>query len=51
MIRKLGKKYRVVSHKGKNLGTYTTKKEATERLRQIENFKRRQKSDNWRLRM
>ena len=36
MIRKAKEGRRVVSHKtGKNLGTYKTKKEAPERLRQI----------------
>jgi hypothetical protein len=33
--------YRVISHKGKNLGTYNTKHEAEERLRQVEFFKHR----------
>lgn len=39
-IRKLpGGKYRVLSEKGKNLGTSNTKGEATKRLRQVEYFK------------
>lgn len=32
-------KYRVLSEKGKNLGTYDTKSEAKKRLRQVEFFK------------
>lgn len=32
-------KWRVKSHKGKNLGTYDTKDEAKKRLRQVEFFK------------
>src|SRR5208282_994437 len=32
-------KWRVKSHKGKNLGTYNTKEEAVKRLRQVEFFK------------
>ena len=32
-------KYRVLSHKGKNLGTYTTETSAKKRLKQIEFFK------------
>ena len=32
-------KWRVLSHKGKNLGTYDTKEEAVTRLRQVEYFK------------
>lgn len=40
MIKKLKPgKYRIVSEKGKKLGEYKTKKEAEERLRQIEYFK------------
>jgi hypothetical protein len=39
-IKKLpGGKYRVVSEKGKNLGTYTSKESAKKRLKQIEYFK------------
>jgi hypothetical protein len=41
MIRKLKSGYRVVSHKGKNLGEYRTKKEAKKRLAQIEYFRRK----------
>lgn len=40
-IRKLpGGKYRVLSEKGKNLGTSETKEDAIKRLRQVEYFKR-----------
>jgi hypothetical protein len=44
-IRKLpGGKYRVLSEKGKNLGTSETKGEAVKRLRQVEYFKHHDKS-------
>jgi len=33
------KKWRVVSHTGKNLGTCNTRKEAEDRLREVEYFK------------
>jgi len=40
MIKRLGKKYIVVSEKtGKKFGTYKTKEEAEKRLRQVEFFK------------
>lgn len=40
MIRRLpGGGYEVVSHKGKNLGTFSSLEEAVKRLRQIEYFK------------
>ena len=40
MIKKVKEGYRVVSEKaGRNLGTYKTKDEAKERLRQVEFFK------------
>lgn len=40
MIKKYGSLYRVVSEKGKNLGSgYKSKEEATKRLRQVEYFK------------
>lgn len=39
MIIKAGNKYRIVSSKGKNLGEYTSKEKAKDRLRQIEYFK------------
>src|SRR5574338_294094 len=45
-IRKLpGGKYRVLSEKGKNLGTSDTKSQAVKRLRQVEYFKHHDKSD------
>jgi hypothetical protein len=43
MIKKIYNKYRIVSLQGKNLGEYKTKKEAEERLRQIEYFKHKDK--------
>jgi hypothetical protein len=39
MIKKIGNKYRVVSHTGRNLGTYRSKKAAKNRMRVIEFFK------------
>lgn len=39
-IRRRGKKWVVLSHKGKVLGTYKTKAEAQKRLRQVEFWKR-----------
>lgn len=36
MIRKEGNKYKVVADSGRPMGTYATRKEANERLRQIE---------------
>lgn len=45
-IRKLpGGKYRVLSEKGKNLGTSKTKNEAVKRLRQVEYFKHQDKNN------
>jgi hypothetical protein len=38
-------KYRVMSHTGKNLGTYDSKKQAKERLRQVEFFKHKDSSN------
>lgn len=44
-IRQLpGGKYRVLSQKGKSLGTYDTKEQAVKRLRQVEYFKHHDKS-------
>lgn len=40
MIRKFDGQYRVVSKSGKNLGTYSTKKMAVKRLKQVEYFKK-----------
>jgi len=39
-------KYRVMSHKGKNLGTYTSEVSAKKRLKQIEFFKHMEDSNN-----
>lgn len=39
MIKKVRGGYRVVSTRGKNLGTYRTRAEAERRLRQVEMFK------------
>ena len=43
MIKKTSKGYKVVSKTGKNLGEYTTKAEATKRLKQVEYFKHKKK--------
>jgi hypothetical protein len=46
-VRKLPNgKWRVVSHKGKNLGTYDTEAEAKQRLKQIEYFKHNKVDDS-----
>lgn len=42
-IKRIGKKYRVVSKKGKNLGEATTRAKALKRLRQVEYFKHKNK--------
>ena len=39
MIIKFGRLYKVLSKKGKNLGTANSKKAAEKRLRQVEYFK------------
>jgi hypothetical protein len=39
MIKKIGDKYQVQSKAGRNLGTYTSKKAAEKRLKQVEGFK------------
>jgi hypothetical protein len=39
MIRKQGNKYVVVAKTGRKMGTYNTRKEAEERLRQVEIMK------------
>lgn len=39
MVRQVGKNWVVLSEKGKRLGTYKSKKDAEERLRQIEYLK------------
>lgn len=46
MIRKSGSGYKVVSHKGRNLGgPYSTKAAAERRLRQVEYFKHKAKRE------
>jgi len=44
-IVKVGNKWQVQSHKGRNLGTYDTKEEAVKRLRQVEFFKHKNESN------
>jgi hypothetical protein len=39
MIKKIKQGWRVLSKKGKNLGTYRSKKAAKKRLQQVEYFK------------
>jgi hypothetical protein len=41
MIVKRKSKYRILSKKGKNLGTFTSRKAAEKHLRAIEYFKRK----------
>lgn len=43
MVKKFGRLYKVLSKKGKNLGTSTTKEGAEKRLRQVEYFKHKKK--------
>jgi len=43
MIKKIKYGYKVVSEKGRNMGTYKTLKEAKNRLREIEYFKHKKK--------
>jgi len=43
MIRKVRSGYRLVSKRGKNLGTYRSKKGAAKREKQVRYFKRRGK--------
>lgn len=43
MIKKIGKKYRVVSKSGKNLGESSTREGAKKRLKEVEYFKRTRK--------
>jgi len=43
MIRKVGNKFRVVSMKGRNLGTFDTRAAAKIRLAQVEYFKHKDK--------
>jgi len=46
MIRKAKEGYRVLSERGRNMGTYATKEEAEKRLKQIEYFKHKKKRTN-----
>lgn len=39
MIVKKGKRFQVQSESGKNLGTYDSRKDATDRLKDVEMFK------------
>jgi hypothetical protein len=41
MIKKVREGYRVVAESGRNMGTYATREEAQQQLRQFEYFKRR----------
>ncbi len=41
VIRRIGTSFRVLSRKGKNLGTYPSREQAEMRLRQVEYFKHR----------
>lgn len=43
-IKQVGNKWKVLSQKGKSLGTYDTKEEAVTRLRQVEYFKHQDKN-------
>ena len=43
MIKKFGNLYKVLSKKGKNLGSASSKKEAVKRLQQVEYFKHKKK--------
>ncbi len=45
MIRKVKEGFRVLSEKGRNMGTYKTREEAKKRLAQIEFFKHLKKVD------
>lgn len=45
MIIKVKEGYRVVSESGRNMGTYPTREEAKKRLRQVEFFKHKKKSN------
>lgn len=42
-IRKVKEGYRLVSKKGRNLGTYKTREEAEKRERQVQYFKHKKK--------
>ena len=43
MIRKMKKGFRVVAESGRNMGTYPTREQAEERLRQVKMFKHMKK--------
>lgn len=43
MIKKQGQKFYVLSKKGRNLGSYSTRAAAQKRLRQVEYFKHKKK--------
>lgn len=45
MIRKVKEGYRVLSESGRHMGTYQTLEEAKKRLRQIEFFKHKKKTN------
>jgi len=49
MIKKFGRLYKVLSKKGKNLGSYDSKEGADKRLKQVESFKKKKKkpSGHW----
>lgn len=42
-IRKIGSKFRLVSKKGKNLGTFSSRSAAEKRERQVQFFKRKKR--------
>lgn len=46
VIRKVGSQWCVFSKSGKNLGCFSSRKKALDRLRQIEFFKRKGKKDD-----
>jgi len=46
VIRKVGSQWCVFSKSGKNLGCFSSRKKAIDRLRQIEFFKRRDKKND-----
>lgn len=43
MIRKVGTKYKLISHTGKNLGTFNSRAEALKREKQVNYFKNKKK--------
>lgn len=46
IIKKEGSQYKIYSKEGKHLGTYPTRKQAEDRLAQIERFKNKDKWKN-----